>query len=170
MARAATPQEYKVGNLIIGDDLTTAAKNIRAELRQAFPGVRFSVRSERFSGGDSIDVRWADGPSSNRVREIVDKYKQGDFDGMTDSYNYSPTNFNKQHGSAKYVQVQRDISAEMVRRCIDAVAVKYGSKLIPTVADFQNGKLWNTTPMGDGPSVGGNDSWQSKIWQQFSEF
>jgi hypothetical protein len=39
-----------------------AASNIRAELKKAFPGVKFSVRSETFSGGDSIDVKWMDGP------------------------------------------------------------------------------------------------------------
>lgn len=77
-----------VAGLVEGTDLTTAAKNMRAELRAAFPRVKFAVRSKRFAGGDSINVSWTDGPPSAQVDAIVDKYADGDFDGMTDSYNY----------------------------------------------------------------------------------
>lgn len=158
-----------MATLLIGDDLTTAAKNIRAELREQFPGVKFSVRSERFSGGDAIDIRWTDGPSADLVRGVVNKYKYGDFDGMTDSYNYARSEFNRQHGSAKYVQCQRDISESMIQRCIDEVAKKYGAKFIPTPKDFQNGLLWNTDPSGDVCNPNGPQCWQSLIWDQFSK-
>ena len=43
--------------------LTTAetAKLVRERLKAEFPGVRFSVRSQSYSGGSSIHVGWLDG-------------------------------------------------------------------------------------------------------------
>lgn len=66
-----------------------ASKLIRADLKKAFPKVKFSVRSRTYSGGDSIDVRWIDGPSAKDVDAIIGVYQEGHFDGMTDSYNYT---------------------------------------------------------------------------------
>ena len=45
-----TPAETKGGALV------AAAKNLRTQLRKAFPGVKFSVTTDRFSGGDSLRV------------------------------------------------------------------------------------------------------------------
>ena len=46
--------------------LTDTAKLIRATLKAKFPGIKFSVRSSRYAGGSSIDVRWNDGPGQRR--------------------------------------------------------------------------------------------------------
>lgn len=66
-----------------------AAKLIKGELRKAFKGVKFSVRSRVGTVHDAIDVAWVDGPDAREVDAIVDKYQEGHFDGMTDSYDYS---------------------------------------------------------------------------------
>lgn len=88
-----------------------AAKNLKAELRGVFPGVKFSVVSERFSMGDAVRVCYEGGPDRERVQTIANKYQEGDFDGMTDSYVYDRDQgreaFRKQNGSAMYVSVRR---------------------------------------------------------------
>lgn len=60
------------------------AKLIRQSLKAAFPGVKFSVKSESYSGGSSVNVHWVDGPSQKAVEEVVGAYQSGRFDGMID--------------------------------------------------------------------------------------
>lgn len=60
------------------------ARLVRTELRTAFPGVRFTVRSSSYSGGGSINVGWTDGPATADVRAIIDPFAGAGFDGMTD--------------------------------------------------------------------------------------
>jgi len=61
-----------------------AAAAIRRDLKAAFPSVTFTVRSSSFSGGDSVDVGWIDGPSSTSINAIIGTYQYGHFDGMID--------------------------------------------------------------------------------------
>jgi len=89
-----------------------ATKNIRIELERAYPGHKFSITSETFSGGDSIDVRWTDGVTEKEIRDIIGKYQEGHFDGMTDSYNYSRDPFSDIFGGAKYVHGTRSYTME----------------------------------------------------------
>ena len=56
-------------------DVAQAAKLLRAKLAAAFPATKFSVRSSRFSMGESIEVGWTDGPSEKRVKKITDAFK-----------------------------------------------------------------------------------------------
>jgi hypothetical protein len=73
---------------------TEAAKTaqaIRKELKVAFPNVKFSVTSDNFSGGNAVRVGWTDGPTTDMVEEITDKYQYGHFNGMEDMYEYSNT-------------------------------------------------------------------------------
>lgn len=95
------------------------AKNIRVELKRAFPGVKFSVTSEGYSGGCSIDINWTDGPTSKQVKEITDKYEEGHFDGMEDIYNYDHSNlWPGIFGGAKYVCENRHYSREFVEEIV----------------------------------------------------
>lgn len=86
------------------------AAAIKSELKANFPTVKFSVRSESFSGGNAVDISWIDGPTDEQVREITDKYQYGHFDGMIDCYEYS--NRRTDIPQAKYVQTARRYSAE----------------------------------------------------------
>lgn len=88
--------------LIEGQGRVIAAKNIRIELKKAFPSVKFSVKSESFSGGDAVDISWEGNPARSEVEAITKKYQYGVFDGMTDSYDSIPGKY--KYGSAKYVQ------------------------------------------------------------------
>ena len=60
------------------------AKLVRAALKKKFPGVKFSVRSDVYSGGASIDVRWVLGPTTKEVDEIAGQYESASFDGSID--------------------------------------------------------------------------------------
>ena len=60
------------------------AKLIRAALKRAFPGVKFSVRSDVYSGGASINVKWSDGPTGEMVEAVAGAFQGGRFDGSID--------------------------------------------------------------------------------------
>lgn len=85
-----------------------AAKQIKSELKAAFPSVKFSVKSDSFAGGDAVRIRYEDGPTTKQVDEIVGKFQEGSFNGMEDIYEYD--NRNNDLPQVKYVQVARDKS------------------------------------------------------------
>lgn len=97
-----------------------AAKNLKTELQQAFPGIKFSVKSSSFAGGDSIDVRWTLGPTVKEVETISSKYQEGDFDGMRDLYENDRSAYGaaveKILGRTKYVCEQRDYPSELLEQ------------------------------------------------------
>jgi len=65
------------------------AKAIRAELKEKFSKVKFSVRSENFSMGNAVRIEWTDGVAENEVTKITDKYEYGHFNAMEDIYEMS---------------------------------------------------------------------------------
>jgi hypothetical protein len=156
--QAAFPKLIPVGGKV--DGLNAAAKNMRIELKDAFPGVKFSVRSDRYSGGDSIDVNWTDGPTTEQVEEISKKYQAGTFDGMTDCYNYESDAWTDAFGDAKYVFANRSYSDKALESAIRTVKVKYAGNLAAmsindiSVADYRAGKLYSVDIMNNG-----NDYW-----------
>lgn len=146
------------------DGLIAAAKNMRIELAAAFPGVKFSVKSRRFSGGDAIDVSWVDGPTSAQVDAIIDKYAAGSFNGMDDSYTYCSDAWTVAFGDAKYVGSARRDSDMAVASAIRTVGARYEANLreagvkLPTVEDWKAGRYaW--------AKVIGNDDVRDLIWQ-----
>ena len=91
------------------------AKLVRAALKTAFPGQKFSVRSQTYAGGASNDNRWTDGPSSTEVDKVAGQYNGAGFDGMIDlkTYNHDwlypdghvesfQSEIGHSHGSATY--------------------------------------------------------------------
>lgn len=60
---------------------TDVAKMARKDLKDAFPGQKFSVR---ISSGRSLEVTWTDGPGTKAVKDLIAKYAGESFDGMTD--------------------------------------------------------------------------------------
>lgn len=90
--------------LKIGSGQTTAAANIRRMLRYSFSGVKFSVRQS----GNSIWIRWSNGPRAEDVEKITNKFEDGHFDPMFDIYCYSSSPWNGTFGSARYIFTSRD--------------------------------------------------------------
>jgi len=64
--------------------VTETAKLIRQVLKQQFPQVKFSVRSQSYSGGASINIHWTDGPRTKTVESYVKGFEGRSFDGMND--------------------------------------------------------------------------------------
>ena len=113
------------------DALNAAAKNIRIELKRAFPKVKFSVRSERFSMGDAIRISWTDGPTSAQVHEIADRYAAGSFDAMQDMYVNSRSAWKDAFGDAKYISTSRTNSPAAVASAQRTVLAKFGQVADP---------------------------------------
>ena len=53
------------------------AKLVRQAVKQAFPDVKFSVRSTSYSGGSSVRVGWTDGPQTAEVDKVVQPCAEG---------------------------------------------------------------------------------------------
>lgn len=86
-------------------EVAQAAALIRKELKTNLPAVKASVTSKSYSGGNSItvDVTGASDEATALIERIVAKYRRGNFDGMTDSYEYN--NRNREIPQANYVFV-----------------------------------------------------------------
>ena len=93
-----------------------AASNLRRELKLAFPGVKFAVRSKSYSMGNSISVHWTLGPTTKEVEAVAGKYQGGHFDGMEDIYENDHSAMGEAVdivlGQAKYVSCSREIGDE----------------------------------------------------------
>ncbi len=79
----------------------SAAVMVRQQLRQRFPAVKFSVRTESYSGGSHLEISWTDGPTERQVHAVVDAYSGSRFDGMIDMQ-YSCDSWLLPDGSAVY--------------------------------------------------------------------
>jgi len=82
---------------------TELTKMVKQILKLYWPDTKFSVRHKSYSMGDSIDVRWDDGPESSEVQKIVGVYHNKGFDGSTDS-SYSLGN----PWNTDYIHAQRN--------------------------------------------------------------
>jgi hypothetical protein len=67
----------------MGKDIKEAAKRLRQELKEKFPTTKFSVRVERYSMGEAINVFWTNGTASDKVEEVLKKYEGIDYDEVT---------------------------------------------------------------------------------------
>lgn len=101
-----------------------AAAAIKAELTALYPGIKFSCTSDSFSMGDSVHVKWTDGPTDEEVNNVIKKYQYGSFDGMTDMYEY--TNSREDIPQSKYVSASRTQSDSL-------------KELLPQLETFLNG-------------------------------
>ena len=144
-----TTGTMKLNGLKIGNDPKTAAANIRIELRAAFPGVKFSVRVDTYT---AIRINWNDGPTTNAVEAITNKYTVGSFDGMTDSYSYNRDDFNNIHGGVQYVFCRREYTPEFVREAAATLGEMWNftADVVDMLATkYRDGSLWNVGPNGN---------------------
>lgn len=100
------------------------AKLIRRALKEAFPEIRFSVRTSQYAGGSSINISWAEGPKHDTVKDIAEAFQGGDFDGMTDckktrshTINGEPVKF-----GGDFVFCTREIPKEKISAAADIFA------------------------------------------------
>jgi hypothetical protein len=93
-------------------------KIIRQCLKEAFQGVKFSVKG---SGRDATRIYWTNGPTVSQVNNIVNRFQSSGFDGMTDyQYNiYQEMNGEKVSFMTDYIFTDRSISDEITQQIID---------------------------------------------------
>ena len=101
------------------------ATNIRIQLNCAFPGTKFSVRSE--SG--RINVGWDAGPTYDSVVAITSKYEEGHFDGQDDSYHFNAENvWPSVFGGAHYVFARRNIPMALRQQVNEVMFTLYSDR------------------------------------------
>lgn len=104
------------------------AKLIRSALKIAFPGVKFSVKSDSYSGGSSIDVAWTDGPAKAKVDTALGGFVGRGFDGSID-LGYSSDCYITRAGSVGFAKT--DGTAGSLGYVPDAVApVPFGAAIV----------------------------------------
>lgn len=100
--------EQKIKNKGKSSSHAGAAAAIKAELTALYPGIKFSCTSDSFSMGDSVHVKWTDGPTDEEVNNVIKKYQYGSFNGMEDIYEH--TNSRNDIPQSKYVSGHRQQS------------------------------------------------------------
>ena len=121
-------------------EATEAAKIVRQILRGTFPGAAFTVRTDKYSGGASIRVRWMDGPTEAEVRDVIGQIEGRGFDGMTDSsYLRPPFEWKGERLQAYcFLFCDRDHSAELLRAIAPDVCERYGIE-VPEIRETESG-------------------------------
>jgi hypothetical protein len=105
------------------------AKLLRQALKRTFSGVKFSVRSDVYAGGASIDISWTDGPTEKAVKALADEFAGADFDGMQDLKTYRAPELvpdpewgvREIHFGADFVFCARATSDELALKILDRV-------------------------------------------------
>jgi hypothetical protein len=133
--------DSRYAHLEQGDDQYSgklAAKNIRTELKRAFPSAKFSVR-KRHHG--SVDVTWRNGPTTKEVEGITNDYLAGSFDGMEDLYKSAISPWNTVFGGSKYISCDRSYSVDVLNRAVQAVSALRGFPPMP-VSSTESGDAY----------------------------
>ena len=107
--------------------LLDTAKLVRQALKAQYPTIKFSVRTSRYSMGQSIDVTWTDGPTQAQVDVILKPFAGQRFDGTDDSTHrgIATVHGEQVHYQADYVTGQRTHSAAFLRTIADKVSRHY---------------------------------------------
>jgi len=104
------PLEYPFLIVNSNGDNTITKKNLVADLKKHFKGIKFSVRKEHYN---TYSISWINGPSNEDVEEITDKYIAYENDYSGDFRDYKPSNFNRLFGGFKYLSLYREQSEEI---------------------------------------------------------
>lgn len=132
------------------------AKLIRKALKEAFPGIKFSVKSHTYSGGASINVSWTDGPNDDQVKAVARHFEASYFDGCIDYKGsiYHMMEGQSVHFGADFIFCDRHYTDAAVQKAIDAVYRRFEGNFKsdgiakPTLFDYYSGVLWNARLSG----------------------
>lgn len=148
------------------------AKLVRAELKQNFPTIKFSVRSKTYSMGASITVNWDNGPTTKQVESAVGCYHGSDFDPMQDlayhvdhymtkdgqvclaesHHNLEPKKFDQPPDSEKvsfgadYIFCNRHISPEYQKEVADKICFEFGKEPVAEIKTYSGGGQYCEIP------------------------
>ena len=164
MQAQATDLAAQYPHLQQGQGAKIAAVNIRRLLKSAFPGVKFSVRTERGSMMTAVDIQWEDGPTQATVDQMLSVFEEGRFDSMTDYYEYKPTEWTRTFGSAKYISTTRSHSDLLLAQVIATIQQQTRATSAPAVEEHRKGNTYSTSPYQIRPGMP-FISWQELIWR-----
>ena len=71
------------------EDRQVNTKDLKKLLRRLFPGTKFYIRKDSYSGGSSVNIYYVDGPAKEKVEKAMSWNTRG-FNGMYD-ISYSKT-------------------------------------------------------------------------------
>lgn len=114
-------------------DTAEVAKLIRRQLKNNHPGIKFSVRLGRYSGGSSIDIRWIDGPTVKTVEKTTAAFAGRRFDGMIDLQYGANSWYCAEHGARVAVTYGHGMGLDGVhesRCCAKAELVHFGASFV----------------------------------------
>lgn len=119
-------------------------KMARKDLKEAFPGQKFSVRT----GRGNLDVEWVDGPATAAVEAVISKYAGESFDGMTDmrsSRNNGTTETGEAvHYMTSFVFTQRTLSPETEADLRAEIAVDIAmNQGVPLSEVLRDNRYWD---------------------------
>lgn len=133
------------------------AKLLRKHLKARFPGTTFSVRTRKYAGGASIDVRYEDGPPFSEVEPVAKMYAGATFDGMRDLKEYHSRFLagedgqpREVHFGADFVFVNRDYSLPVMTETVRKVADRWGVEPpeIHEPTDYRGAEVSSDDPPG----------------------
>lgn len=136
------------------------AQMIRQWMKQKYPSIParnyYWVQSESYSGGDSIRVYLNDAPKElydKLNRELNDKFEEGKFDGMTDSYSYTKGAEKSAEGmvidyGTKYLFVNNYKPSDSDAPSVDWNAVLSGKAAAAPARSYPSGQR-PSYPMGE---------------------
>ncbi len=133
------------------------ARLLRQALKESFPGVKFGIRSSSYANGASVRVNYTDGPTTEAVKTVTDKFDGSYFDGMTDYKGsiYHTIDGEKVSLGNDFVFLNRHDSDVAVQYAIDKNYEDLKPNFLemvtskPTVAQYNDGFMRNV-PLGHG--------------------
>lgn len=148
------------------------AARIKAYCREM--GVPCSATSESYAGGNSVRVHIHDQPPAvfAKIKEYADQFQMGQFDGMTDMYEYS--NHRRDLPQAKYVFVDNDYSDEIRQAAWNVIRERYGDAagapaIYAEAGNFRMGDCWATDFvyrfLRGSLSLGGDSDPSAEFWK-----
>ncbi len=123
------------------------AKLVRQVLKAAFPGIKFSVRTDSYAGGASIDVRWIDGPTTAQVDAVTAQYRGAIFDSSIDlkEHVYHQVDGRRVSYGADYIMAQRRYSVAFAHQVAMAEAQRWGQPAPAITTDGYDGSAYVDT-------------------------
>ncbi|ALR06288.1 hypothetical protein XFHB_05215 [Xylella fastidiosa] len=122
------------------------AKLLRKALKETFPDIKFSVKSDTYREGGAIHVNWTDGPNLKQVEAVGKRFESSYVDSTFDykgSIYHSIDGYPVSLGS-DFVFHTREHSDTLIQKAIDGVYRRFESSFKaagvpkPSLYDFKN--------------------------------
>jgi hypothetical protein len=98
---------------------------IRAALKAAFAGQKFSVTTSYASMTSSTHIAWTDGPTEKEVERVTDRFTSKSFNGSDDSTHYHEQQVDGQRVQySGWVTTRRNVSAALLQKALDRYNVE----------------------------------------------